>query len=139
MNSNNYFDLLGTFIVILFIAAIVTFILLAKKSSERAAQSEMTVNQIMSQLPGEKQTLFMMQYQNVRKNPTTAVLLALFLGGIGAHKFYLNNAGMGIVYLLFCWTYIPAIIAFIEAFTIAGKVSEINEQKAREISTLLFR
>jgi len=26
----------------------------------------------------------------------------------------MGNAGMGILYLLFCWTLIPAIIAFIE-------------------------
>jgi len=31
------------------------------------------------------------------------------------HKFYLGRVGMGVVYLLFCWTFIPSIIAFIEA------------------------
>jgi TM2 domain-containing membrane protein YozV len=79
----------------------------------------------------------MMQYQNVKKNPTTAVLLALFLGGIGIHKFYLNQVGAGIVYLLFCWTCIPEIIAFIEAFTISGTVGEYNEKKATEIAVML--
>ncbi len=49
-----------------------------------------------------------------RKSRTTAILLALFLGGIGAHKFYLGRAGWGVVYLLFCWTFIPAVIALIE-------------------------
>ncbi len=44
----------------------------------------------------------------------TAALLALFLGGLGGHKFYLGQTGMGILYLLFCWTLIPALIAFIE-------------------------
>jgi len=44
----------------------------------------------------------------------TTALLAFFLGGFGAHKFYLGQTGMGIVYLLFCWTFIPAIVAFIE-------------------------
>lgn len=42
------------------------------------------------------------------------VLLAFFLGGIGAHKFYAGKTGAGIVYLIFCWTFIPGIIAFIE-------------------------
>nr|WP_257719828.1 TM2 domain-containing protein [Psychrobacter urativorans] len=44
----------------------------------------------------------------------TAALLAFFLGGFGAHKFYLGKVGMGILYLIFFWTFIPAIIAFIE-------------------------
>ena len=48
------------------------------------------------------------------KSKTTAGLLAIFLGGIGIHKFYLGKIGMGILYIVFCWTYVPAIIGFIE-------------------------
>lgn len=48
------------------------------------------------------------------KSRTIAILLALFLGGAGMHKFYLGRPGWGLVYLLFCWTFIPAIIGFIE-------------------------
>ncbi len=48
------------------------------------------------------------------KDRMTAGLLALFLGGIGIHKFYLNQGGLGVLYLLFSWTFIPGIIAFIE-------------------------
>jgi len=44
-----------------------------------------------------------------------AILLAFLLGGLGAHKFYLGQIGLGILYLLFCWTFIPAIIGLIEA------------------------
>ena len=48
------------------------------------------------------------------KSKTAAGLLGIFLGGIGVHKFYLGKVGMGILYLLFCWTGVPAIIGFIE-------------------------
>lgn len=48
------------------------------------------------------------------KSKVTAGLLALFLGGLGVHKFYLGQTGLGILYLLLCWTCIPAIIAFVE-------------------------
>jgi predicted RNA-binding Zn-ribbon protein involved in translation (DUF1610 family) len=48
------------------------------------------------------------------RSRATAALLALFLGGFGAHKFYLGKLGMGLVYLLFCWTLIPGFVAFIE-------------------------
>lgn len=52
--------------------------------------------------------------QSDRKNRVTAALLALVLGGIGAHHFYLGQPLLGILYLLFCWTFIPAIIALVE-------------------------
>lgn len=110
---------------------------LIKKSSDEAKQAEIAYNQMLQRLPQDKQMLFVMQYTSVQKNPTTAVLLALFLGGLGIHKFYLGQTGMGIVYLLFCWTYIPSIIAFIEAFTIAGQVAKYNQQKAMEISAMI--
>ncbi len=48
------------------------------------------------------------------KSRVTAGILAILLGGIGIHKFYLGKWGMGILYLVFCWTYIPSIIGFIE-------------------------
>jgi TM2 domain-containing membrane protein YozV len=47
-------------------------------------------------------------------NKTTAALLALFLGGIGAHKFYLGRTGMGLLYLVCCWMLIPALISLVE-------------------------
>jgi len=47
------------------------------------------------------------------KNKVTAGVLALLLGGLRIHRFYLGQ-WWGIFYLLFCWTFIPSIIAFIE-------------------------
>ncbi|WP_405023519.1 TM2 domain-containing protein [Limnohabitans sp.] len=49
------------------------------------------------------------------KSKTTAGLLALFLGGLGMHKFYLGKWVQGLIYLVFCWTFVPAVIAFFEA------------------------
>lgn len=34
-----------------------------------------------------------------RKSKTTALLLCIFLGGIGAHRFYVGKGGTGILYL----------------------------------------
>nr|WP_232337172.1 TM2 domain-containing protein [Lysinibacillus timonensis] len=48
------------------------------------------------------------------KNKVVAGLLGIFLGSFGLHKFYLGKVELGILYLLFCWTYIPGIIGFIE-------------------------
>ncbi|WP_233208550.1 MULTISPECIES: TM2 domain-containing protein [Planococcaceae] len=48
------------------------------------------------------------------KNKLAAALLAIFLGDFGAHKFYLGKPGTGLIYLLFFWTGIPAVIGVIE-------------------------
>jgi len=48
------------------------------------------------------------------KNRTSAILWCFFLGAFGAHKFYLGQSGWGIVYLLFFWTGIPSLAAFVE-------------------------
>jgi TM2 domain-containing membrane protein YozV len=48
------------------------------------------------------------------KTKLVAALLAIFLGGLGVHKFYMGEIGMGLLYLVFCWTLIPAFIGFIE-------------------------
>ncbi len=52
--------------------------------------------------------------QNQSKDKIVAGILAILLGDIGVHKFYLGKIGQGILYLLFCWTGIPAIIGLIE-------------------------
>ncbi len=59
---------------------------------------------------------------NVNLGPVTpggrsriaAAIFAILLGSLGIHKFYLGLTGWGIVYLLFCWTGIPAIVGVIE-------------------------
>ena len=48
------------------------------------------------------------------KNKVTAALFAFFLGGLGIHRFYLGQTGMGLLYLLLSWTLVPAFIAFID-------------------------
>lgn len=48
------------------------------------------------------------------KSKILAGLLAILFGGFGIHKFYMGKIGMGILYLVFCWTYIPAVVGLIE-------------------------
>ena len=48
------------------------------------------------------------------KSRLCAALLAFFLGGLGIHRFYIGKTTSGIFMLLFCWTLIPSIIAFVD-------------------------
>lgn len=63
---------------------------------------------------------------NRGKSKILAAVLALVLGGIGAHKFYLGNWGVGIIYIivLVIAPYLPIIISIIESirlFTLSEK------------------
>ncbi len=61
-----------------------------------------------------------------------AALLAFFLGGFGIHKFYLGQTGWGIVYLVFCWTFIPSIVALVEfVFLLIMSDDEFNQKYGR--------
>ena len=43
------------------------------------------------------------------------IALAVLGGVFGLQEFYLNRIGLGIAAVLFWWTCIPAVVAFIEA------------------------
>jgi TM2 domain-containing membrane protein YozV len=49
-----------------------------------------------------------------KRSRITAALFGIFLGGLGIHKFYLGDIVGRLIYLLFCWTFIPSIVGFIE-------------------------
>jgi TM2 domain-containing membrane protein YozV len=63
------------------------------------------------------------------KNKIVAGILALFLGGIGVHKAYLGKIGAFVLCVLFCWTGIPAIVAFIEAIILFCMSDEAFDAK----------
>ncbi|MCH9682655.1 MAG: NINE protein [Deltaproteobacteria bacterium] len=67
------------------------------------------------------------------KDKTSASLLALFLGPLGVHKFYLGRTGAGIAYLVmtlsFVLAWIPALLGFIDFITLAlMEKDEFNRQ-----------
>lgn len=63
------------------------------------------------------------------RSKLAAALFAIFLGGIGVHKFYLGRAGQGVLYLLFCWTFIPAIVGFLEGIVYLSMSDQAFAQK----------
>lgn len=61
---------------------------------------------------------------NGDKDKVVAGILAIMLGGLGLHKFYLGQTGQGILYLCFFWTGIPAILGLIEGILYLTKSDE---------------
>lgn len=90
--------------------------------------------QFMQTMTAEQRMLFQSQYSAAKKSGTTGVLLALLLGGLGAHHFYLGRVGLGILYVVLCWTFLPALVAVIEAFLMSGRVAQYNERQALDIA-----
>ena len=74
-------------------------------------------------LPPQPQPLHA-QYVGSPKDRVVAGILALLLGGLGIHKFYLDNISSGLLYLCFCWTGIPEIIGFIEGIIYLTQTDE---------------
>ncbi len=83
------------------------------------------------------QAIFYQQYNAARRDEVVGILLALFLGDFGAHHFYMRRTGLGILYLCFFWTGIPAILGFIECFFMPGRVREFNSIQAAAIAASL--
>ena len=86
----------------------------------------------MSSLTEQQQLIFMNHMAATRKSDVVAILLAFFLGSFGAHRFYMRETGWGVLYLLFCWTFVPHLISFVECFLLPGRVRRYNEQLAYE-------
>lgn len=88
-------------------------------------QSEMLVEQKVS---------------NAQKSTGTAYLLWFFLGGFGAHRFYLGKTGTAVTQLIItligCFTLFPLIITgiwwIVDAFLIPGIIQGHTEQTRRD-------
>ena len=59
---------------------------------------------LMQDLTDREHLTFQSEMSARRKDTKIAILLALFLGGLGAHRFYMGQTGLGILYLVFFWT-----------------------------------
>jgi TM2 domain-containing membrane protein YozV len=83
----------------------------------------------------QQRAWFHAEYERARKDEIIGVLLALFLGDFGVHHFYLRRDGLGVLYLIFFWTGIPAILGFFECFFMPGRVRQYNAMQALYISS----
>lgn len=85
----------------------------------------------------QTEAIFYQQYESMRRDEVVGVLLAVFLGSFGAHRFYLRQPGAAVLYLLFCWTAIPSMVALVECFFMPGRVRAYNALAAAMIASSL--
>lgn len=65
------------------------------------------------------------------KNRREAGILAIVLGGLGIHKFYLGKYGQGLICAALCWTLIPAFIGVAQGI---HYLTESDEQFEAELA-----
>ena len=104
----------------------------------RMIQQETMTNPWMTEsLTDEQKAIFYAQISAVQKDEVVGVLLALFLGTFGAHHFYLRRNGLGILYVLFCWTGIPSLVSLVECFFMPRRVRQFNAEQAALLAATL--
>lgn len=98
-------------------------------------------------LTPQQLAIFESEMTKRRKNIVLAYLLLLFLGGFGAHRFYLGSTPIAIVQLICCVVglltvaifigiiplAITGIIAIVDLFLTPGMTNAANERLEREI------
>jgi TM2 domain-containing membrane protein YozV len=86
----------------------------------------------------QQRAWFYAEYERARKDEVVGLLFALLLGTFGIHHFYLRRDGLGVLYLIFFWTGIPALLGFIECFFMPGRVRQYNAMQAIYISSQIL-
>ena len=84
-------------------------------------------------------TEFYARYNDKKKSSLIGIILAVFLGTFGIHKFYQGKHFWGLAYILFCWTGIPTLWSWVEAVTMIPWTKAHNAILAQEISEMVER
>jgi len=61
-----------------------------------------------------QRAIIISNHESNKKSTAVFAILALFLGGLGIHHFYMGDTLAGILSLLLCWTFLPALFALVE-------------------------
>tara|TARA_B100001063_G_scaffold192487_1_gene183742 strand:+ start:855 stop:1196 length:342 start_codon:yes stop_codon:yes gene_type:complete len=103
------------------------------------------IQQYTKDLTTNEKLQFQSELTTRSRNVGLGVCLALLIGGLGAHKFYLKDSGAGIVYAL-CGTIgwvivvppiVIAILSIVDACRMQGEVTKFNNALAREVKAEL--
>ncbi|MDQ5948227.1 MAG: hypothetical protein QG651_721, partial [Pseudomonadota bacterium] len=94
------------------------------------------IEQILQQLNEAQRVQFNFFYRQNRKNLGVAYLWLIFFGVFGIHKFYLHKRSAWL-YLLFCWTMIPALLALIDLFLLPFQLRKYNMNLAASLAEFI--
>ena len=131
-------------LVVLYIGVLVISSLRGTRASSAASAARiLDETALLKDLTEQERLLFQTEYTSVKKDSTTGVVLALFLGGAGAHRFYMGQIGLGVFYfILACASYITivpisVVFALVDCFLMPGRVRAYNKAQADAITTKL--
>ena len=105
------------------------------------ATKTLLIKEYTADLIGDEKLQFQSEFTTRQRNTGAGIALALLVGGLGVHKFYLKKNTQGLVYAL-CGTFgwviiIPPIIigilCIVDAFKMEPSVVKFNNEIAREI------
>jgi len=83
--------------------------------------AQMQIREKLEKLDDSRESIL---FASTWKNPMTAFLLAFFLGGFGADRFYLGQPGLGVLKLITCGG--VCIWALIDLFTAFSRTKQFN-------------
>ena len=63
-----------------------------------------------------------------KKDKTTAAILAIILGGLGIHHFYLGNTTMGIIYIVLSCVGVGPILGLVDGILYLTKPDDVFQR-----------
>jgi len=87
----------------------------------------------VKELDDKERVIFFIQYEREKRSVSTGVLIAMLLGFTGIQKFYLEDVRSGVLSCIFAFTFIPFIIALLDASNMEKLVYDYNCFKAEQI------
>lgn len=99
----------------------------------------LTVAAVTREMTNKQKIEFYARYNEKKKNSLIAIILAIFLGAFGVHKFYQGKLFWGIIYILFCWSGVPTVWSWVEAVTMIPWVKAHNMLVASDIAERVLR
>ena len=132
----------GRWLVIIAIVAMVGVVAFAfyVRNEQRGRETDQrtskgpTLSELLHGMDESQKLLFQTRAPAAKKNPNAGFVLTLLFGGVGAHHFYMGDVRRGVLYVLFVWTLIPVIVAFLELFTIRRKIQALNDLEEVQIA-----